>query len=753
MIITLPDQSTPSNLTANDLGLTADDFSWNNNADVPSAAGTYSLILNKKGQKAVKDHFANNHNIKWDEGSFTGKASFTINKAQGTIALAGSDSKVFDDQETNQIDGQKFSIMVDGIKHDLQVGQYQIVDAEGNVVHPKDVGTYYVVLTNKALNALEDSNHDWTLTSNGTQFDNQVGTYVINPINATASLGGENSKTYDGVATTVEQINSNGQIKVTLSANGLSSVSYTLQASDYSWLDESRTIINPPKNVGQYLIQLTSTGLTHLQNELDSQFGKDNVILESVLAGTGRASYSISKKHLTITANPNSDSAEKVYDGTAGSITIEQLTNGWKITGLVNGEDLNTSGLSRSDFEWPADLTNVGTSSISLKSESLEKLQADNPNYSFDSVPDFKYIITSAEAVASLSGHGEKTYDGQPVSDAEVQKQDAHNNITVNITYPGLTTSETIQLTADDFDWSPETTSSFMIFARDASTGIPKDDGSYTLSLNSKGEEAIKKHFANNHNIKWDEDSFIGFATYLIKKAEGRIEFNGSDQKVFDNQTTYQLDGQKYSVSVNGKKHELQTGQYKIVDAQGNEVHSKNVGTYHVELTDAGIKALENNNYKWTVSSNGTYKITEATAEPQLSGKNSKVYDGTTVTVEQVNKGGKISVAVTIAGLETVHYTLQSGDYSWFDESGKAIEPPKEVGKYFIKLTAASKSQLQKLMDDMFGKGNVSITSPTGQAEFDITSSGEPGPDHHGDGGNPGGEPDTKPDGNKDKPH
>lgn len=719
----------------------------------PFAVGTYTVKLSDKGLAKIKKNNTSNYN--WKNLAI---GTYTINPISITISGKASESTTYDGTsfgDQNGLDLNKFKPILDAngvtvpvipLSGDdaLTSDDYTIKQNGVEVMVPTNVGSYDIYLNENGLKKLKKLSDDFTWT---TADEIKLGKFTINPTSASAKLAGSNEKTYNGQTVSVADLNKDGgDIHVTITVklgNTDKTFDYQLQAGDYTW-DTSTIPVNASET--PYVLSLNKDAiLTHLKDKIDQTDSdlKNNYSLE-IANLAGQANFRINQKKLDITDNISSDSAEKIYDGTKGSVTVDQLINGWKVKGLVNRESLNTNNLTLNDFDWNADHVNVGTYYISLKPSGLAKLKADNPNYSLESIPNFKYTIKAAQAIATLSGHGEKTYDGQPVSDAEVQKQDANNNITVTIMYPGLTTSETVKLTADEFDWTSDSTSPFMILVRDASTGVPKDAGRYILSLNGKGIEAIKAEFADNHNIKWDATSFKGIASYLIEKANGSIDLNGSDSKVFDNQETTSLDGSKFSITVNGIKQELQAGEYKIVDAQGNIVRPKNVGTYYVELTDAGLKALENSNYNWTINNNGTqvpnqvgtYEITAATAKPELSGKNSKVYDGKIVTVDQVNQDGRIRVTISIPNIGNVTYTLKDGDYDWANDSGTSINVPKEIGKYFIKLTVNSLANLQKVMDDKFGKGNVKIEQTlegTGQAEFDIVAAGHVNDDNQGD--------------------
>ncbi|MDB6242046.1 MBG domain-containing protein, partial [Lactobacillus amylovorus] len=92
----------------------------------------------------------------------------------------------------------------------------------------------------------------------------------------------------------------------------------------------------------------------------------------------------------------------------------------------------------------------------------------------------------------TYSGSGSKTYDGKP---AEFNVQ--------SVKWTGLTGLNTSTLTADDFTWST------------ADQQAPSAAGTYTLSLNEKGEAALR---AANKNYNIQEIS--GSYSYTINPAE-----------------------------------------------------------------------------------------------------------------------------------------------------------------------------------------------------------------------------------------
>lgn len=102
-----------------------------------------------------------------------------------------------------------------------------------------------------------------------------------------------------------------------------------------------------------------------------------------------------------------------------------------------------------------------------------------------------------------------------------------------------------------------------------------------------------------------------------------------------------------------------------------------------------------------------------------LTGNNRKIYNGQATTTAEVNSNGQIKVALDYLG-KTENYTLQTGDYTWSTSDGNA---PTDVGTYTIKLTSAGLTNLQKVINDKNGVGNVNLITAAdnaGTANFEI---------------------------------
>ena len=297
--------------------------------------------------------------------------------------------------------------------------------------------------------------------------------------------------------------------------------------------------------------------------------------------------------------------------------------------------------------------------------------------------------------------------------------------------------------------------------------------GTYHVSLTEKGLNDIKEQLGDNF-IYPDFKDVTNKATLTIDKGNKEIELNGLDTKVFDNTSTLPDQDTFYSglslgnddvgrISIYKHDGTITTIQLAPNDVEfwlnGQKVakdQAKNVGEYDLRLTDDFINKVKaadgnnGNNYEWTYGTHtpsgdttytATYKIYQATGKANLSGSNSKLYDGNAVTTTDVNKDGKITIDLTLPVynpddesqlLRTVDlgkYTLQDGDYTW--ANGTA---PTKGGSYTINLNKDKiLDHLKARLVDLAGMGtdpddstkplsNVTITTDdmAGQATFAI---------------------------------
>lgn len=697
--------------------LTADDFTWNTpNGQAPTEANAQPYTITIKAdavQKIIEQAVGKGQNgvsnVKFADGAITGTANYTITPLETDAKLAniteGNYSKVYDAQVTNQIDPGKFQITVnvDGQPVVLNMdgitgGSYQWVDAQGNPLtdNPKNVGTYYVKLTDTAFAHLQAENSNFKLSNTG------LGVYTITQADATGTLSGSNSKVYDGSAITPGQLNSNGDIKVSLIFPGVNGQTYTLQQNDYT-ISGNATSGNAT-DADDYTITLTTTGVTNVENYIKS------------LAGTGQNNQSNVKftdnaisgtAHFTITASKNvvsvGDTQTEPYKGSTYNVVYK--ANGdnsvkvsiAKAAGNNDGAlaSLTNVQLDSNDFEivdGPA--KNVNSYKVALTDAGLAKIkQAFGKNYeiSVDQTAFGTLKINKAQASAEFSGDPTYGYTG-----TAVKADDYLGQYHITLHEPN---NPTYQLKAGDLEFKVGNT---------WTTEAPVNVGEYQVRLSQAGWNHIKA--INSQNVTWAATASAGAGTYTITQAKVTTELSGSSSMPYSGSAVTTADlysrGSTIKVVINGtgitnlpQTFELHDGDYVWQTPDGQA--PTDAGNYQLKLTTTGIsniqkqinQAVGEGNVALTTTADtaGTanFEIKQAVAkEVQLYGDEKSTYDGQPVNFNPTNTEVKKNFGFhNVEGL-TVPDDFTGDDFDWFDKDGNSIAAPKNAGHYILKLNA-----------------------------------------------------------------
>ena len=552
---------------------------------------------------------------------------------------------------------------------------------------------------------------------------------------AKATLTGTGTSTYNGQAITNAELNNALKVNVTGPTAGAGT--YTLQAGDVEFsIDGTNWTTALPINAGNYQVRLTAQG----KNGIIGKYGNNSTIWtqngQSTI--TSNATYMINKlADNAVMANAQSGNYEMTYNGAAPS-TIDPSK--FVFTTTVNGQTvtLDATGLNSSDFTW-ADgnaPVNVGTYKVVLTDAGLAKLNANNPNFDLTNSGNGTFTINQANASATLSGSASREYNGQAVSVDDLNSTSTGNNITLTLHYPkdgNANYSTTVKLNNGYFTWNTP----------NGQAPVNADSQPYTIVLNSDAIEGIIKQAVGNgqndvSNVKFASDAISGSANYtitpLVTSAKLSNITEGNYTKVYDAQATNQIDASKLHITVNlgGQKVDLDTtgltgSDYQWVDASGTALTSnpKNVGTYYIKLSDTAFAKLQaqNPNFKLTNTGLGVYTITQANASGELTGSNSKVYNGSAISLNELNSNGSIKVTLNFPGVNGQTYTLKSGDYTI---SGNATD----AGEYTVTLTDAGKTNVENYIKSLAGTGqgdesNVKFADNaiSGSASFEITPS------------------------------
>ncbi len=552
---------------------------------------------------------------------------------------------------------------------------------------------------------------------------------------ATATLTGNGESIYNGQAITNSELN-NG-IHVTVTGPTASSGTYTLQNGDVEFSTDGTTwSTNMPINAGKYQVRLTTQG----ENGIKNQFGNNSIVWTSDGKSTitSNATYTINKLDSAATmANAQTGNYDMTYNGAAPN-AIDPAK--FQFTAIVNGQSvvLDATGLTSNDFDWVegAAPVNVGIYQVILNNAGLAKLQKNNSNFTLTNAGNGTFTINQANASATLSGSGTRPYNGNAVSVDDLNVSNDNNHITLTLHYPkdgNADYSTTVKLNAGDFTWNTP----------NGQAPVNADSQPYTIVLNSDAIEGIIKQAVGSgqndvSNVKFASDSISGSANYTITPLESSAELSnitdGNYTKVYNAKTTNQIDASKLHITANlgGQNVDLDTtgitgSDYQWVDASGTALTSnpKNVGTYYIKLSDTAFAKLQaqNPNFKLTNTGLGVYTITQANASGELTGSNSKVYNGSAISLNELNSNGSIKVTLNFPGVNGQTYTLKSGDYTI---SGNATD----AGEYTVTLTDAGKTNVENYIKSLAGTGqgdesNVKFADNaiSGSASFEITPS------------------------------
>ena len=243
-------------------------------------------------------------------------------------------------------------------------------------------------------------------------------------------------------------------------------------------------------------------------------------------------------------------------------------------------------------------------------------------------------ITWGAVATATLTGNGESTYNGQAITNNEL-----NDGLKVTVTGP-TASSGTYTLQNGDVEFSTDGTT--------WSTNMPINAGKYQVRLTTQGENSIKNQFGNN-SIVWTNDgksTITSNATYTINKLASAATManaqTGNYEMTYNGAAPSAIDPAKFQFTA------IVNGQNVVLDATGltsndfdwvDGTAPVNVGTYQVELNAAGLAQLQKNNPNFTLTNagNGTFTINQANASATLSGSGTRPYNGNAVTVDELN--------------------------------------------------------------------------------------------------------------------
>ena len=664
----------------------------------PVAPGTYQVSLTDSGIEKIKKAISTSENYVWNN---TGNGVLEIVNAKANYQMSGSGETTY----TGSAVELPMDQLKDAISSSNTVSGQDLVIPELDVndftwssgTAPKNVGSYTIKLSETGINKIAAANPNYALTLGTNAF-----TYKINAAKASATVSGENSRTYNGKAISINDIYNGGTISVKITGLDDQEFTYTLQTGDYTWN------VSDPTNVGTYTLTLNSTGIGHLQDLLNDKYGNGNVTIANSQV-TGSAKYTIEKANANVTLSGNQDETYTAEEFTNSNIKVSD----YKVT-LSNGLEYK---LVDGDLEFIPNQnpTNVGTYTVQLSDQgkkNIAAVQGKNYEYSFNDTGVGSFNITKATPSALFTGQGEKTYDGTPIS-GYVPK--------VTITAPGK--NDVTLVAGTDYVWTND---------GQTFTTAPSDAGNYTVSLTLDGIGKIKA--VNAANLDWSNVIISENARYTITKAQATVNFaQPASQTVEYGKNDFDVNNFKPSISTNnhvtvnvpeGVSLSAQAGDFEFTNANGNTTTTvpTGLGTYTVTLSEAGFKKLQSqtNNYDWINNAKGTYIVTKATdVSVTLIGNQEVIYTGNTFTNSDINVN---DYQVTLENGQT--YKLVAGDL----EFGPS-QDPTNAGAYKVQLSAQGKENIAKVDSthysynfDNAGTGNFEIQKAIPSVEFNASA-------------------------------
>ncbi|MTE03316.1 MBG domain-containing protein [Lactobacillus johnsonii] len=664
----------------------------------PVAPGTYQVSLTDSGIEKIKKAISTSENYVW---SNTGNGVLKVVKAKADYHMSGSGETTY----TSSAVELPMDQLMDAISSSNTVSGQDLVIPEldandftwSSGTAPRNVGEYTIKLNEDGIKKIATANPNYDLT-----LGTNVFTYKINAAEASATVTGENSRTYNGQAISLDDIYNGGTITVKVIGLKDQEFTYTLQTGDYTWN------VPDPTNVGIYTLTLNTTGIGHLQDLLNDKYGNGNVTIANNQV-TGSAKYTIEKANASVTLAGNQDEIYTAEQYTDSNIKVSD----YKVT-LGNGIEYK---LVDGDLEFTPNQnpTNVGTYTVQLSEQgkkNIAAVQSENYEYSFNDTGVGSFNITKITPSATFTSQGEKIYDGTPISGYTPS---------LMITAPGP--HDVTLVAGTDYVWT-----------RDGQTftTAPNDAGDYTVSLTSDGIAKVKT--VNEKNLDWSNVTISENASYIINKAQATVDFaQPASQTVEYSKNTFDANNFKQSISTNnqvvveipyGVSLSAEAGDFEFTNADGNKTTTvpTELGTYTVTLSEAGFEKLQSqtNNYDWVNAAKGTYTITKATdVSVILTGDQEVTYTGNAFTNSDLNVN---DYRVTLGNGQI--YKLVSGDLEFVSSQN-----PTNVGSYKVQLSTQGKENIAKVDSTHYGynfdnasTGNFEIQKATPSVEFNASA-------------------------------
>ncbi|PIO85233.1 MBG domain-containing protein [Pediococcus damnosus] len=437
-----------------DVTLTTEEYAYydkdGNKVLDPVNAGDYTIKLTDLGIQAVIDA-----NSDYDLGNLTVLANkATIQKAKASINITSDDA-----------------ITYDGTTHSLDIEVTGAVNGETITYTPVNnnhttVGQYDVL-----------ANADDNLINSNYEITNGTGSMTIVKAPTTSgeiTIGNANgndlNKTYDGKTFSDSTVVQGPEKDVTLASG------------DYEYLDADDNVVTDLKDVGNYKIKLTESGIEAVTT------ANSNYELGDLTAVVNKATINKAKSSVNITSND-----DITYDGDAHSLAIE-------VAGAVNGETITYKSVNNSQ-------TIVGQYDVTATADE----NAVNNNYEI------------------ANGSGSMTIVKAPTTPGEITIGNANGN-DLNKTYDGKSFGERPVVQGPEKDVTLASGDYEYLDAKGNVITKPVNADDYTIKLTESGIKAVTA--ANSDYDLGNLSSLTNDAT--IRKAPAKINIVSNDNIMYD---------------------------------------------------------------------------------------------------------------------------------------------------------------------------------------------------------------------------
>ena len=729
-----------------DVALDSGDFAIVN--DPAENAGSYQVKLTDAGLAKIQNAVGDNYSLSLADTTGT----LVINKAKANAVFSGDPKYTYTGTPVSSDDYLgKYSIKLtepNNPTYNLVAGDIEFnVNGHWTTQAPVKVGTYQVRLSQSGWNhikAINSDNVEWSATASA-----GTGTYTIKQANVTTELSGNNSMTYNGSAVTTNDLYSqDSTIKVVINGTDITNLPQTfeLKEGDYVW---QTTDGQAPKDVGNYQIKLTATGINHIQKQINDALGEGNVALTTTADDAGTANFEIKQavaENVQLYGNEQSP-----YDGHVVTFdpTNPEVKNNF---GFHNVEGLTIPNFTSADFDWydasgknkinaP---TNAGHYVLKLNDQGKQALADANKNYTFVDQNgkstisgQITYVVTPAELVVKVTGKASKVYNNQ---NAKIT-QDQINQGDIKLVWGNSTTEPTdlgeFTLTPDDLE-VVDTSGQAAIHANYVDGQQTGD--TYYVRLTADALAKIKQlSGAANYNISQATDT----ATYQIYAHKAELTLTGNQTTAYGtelpfNESKYTLDFTNW-VNTNIPKPVItwQNGEMLINGQQPEDGYSYHTGDLYVEGYPDGGVPTNAGSYKVKISANLTKELQKIFPDYDFSGNvdSSTLNSNKTVNNDPVEASHEpasyvitpAEATITINGAQHVKYgesTAIAGDQytasvtapvsgnktnvvtdvALTSDDLTTVPSNAGVGSYTIKLTPAG---LAKIQAAIIGHGDV----------------------------------------------